>query len=68
MFFLDAEPETVLKRFEKRNEREMFETLDDLIKVRDKALPLVKDWYIIDSSRSINETYLSIENILSKLD
>ncbi len=68
MFFLDAKPETVLKRFEKRNEREMFETLDDLIRVRDKALPLVKDWYIIDSSRSINETYLSIENILSKLD
>ena len=46
----------------------MFETLDDLIKVRDKALPLVKDWYIIDSSRSINETYLSIEKTLSKLD
>jgi thymidylate kinase len=68
MFFLDAEPEVVLKRFEERSEKEMFETLESLVKVRNKALSLVKDWYIIDSSRSIDETYLSIESILTKLD
>jgi len=68
MFFLDAEPEVVLKRFEERTEKEMFETLESLVKVRNKALSLVKDWYIIDSSRSIDETYLSIESILTKLD
>jgi dTMP kinase len=68
MFFLDAEPEVVVKRFEERNEKEMFETLESLVKVRNKALSLVKDWYIIDSSRSIDETYLSIESILAKLD
>ncbi len=68
MFFLDAEPEVVLKRFEERNEKEMFETFESLVKVRNKALSLVKDWYIIDSSKSVDETYLSIENILTKLD
>ena len=68
MFFLDADPKVVLKRFEDRTEREMFETLESLVKIRDKALNLVKDWYIIDSSRSIDETYLSIDNILAKLD
>jgi dTMP kinase len=68
MFFLDAEPEVVLKRFEERSEKEMFETLESLVKVRNKALSLVKDWYIIDSSRSIDETYLDIQKILTKLD
>ncbi len=68
MFFLDADPKIVLKRFEERTEKEMFETIESLVKVRDKALDLVKDWNIIDSSRSIDETYLSIENILAKLD
>ena len=68
MFFLDAEPEVVLKRFEERSEKEMFETLESLVKVRNKALSLVKDWYIIDSSKSIDKTYLSIEKILDKLD
>jgi len=68
MFFLDAEPKIVLKRFEERPEKEMFETFDSLVKVRNKALSLVKDWYIIDSSKSIDKTYLSIEKILAKLD
>ena len=68
MFFLDADPKVVLKRFEDRTEKEMFETFESLVKVRDKALDLVKDWNIIDSSRSIDETYLSIEKILAKLD
>jgi dTMP kinase len=68
MFFLDAEPDIVLKRFEKRTEKEIFETFQSLVKVRNKALFLVKDWYIIDSSGSIDDTYLSIERILDKLD
>jgi dTMP kinase len=68
MFFLDADPKVVLKRFEERSQKEMFETLDSLVKVRNKALSLVKDWYIIDSSKSIDKTYLSIEKILAKLD
>ncbi len=68
MFFLDAEPEIILKRFENRSEKEMFETFDSLVEVRNKALSLVKDWFIIDSSGSIDENYLSIEKILDKLD
>ena len=68
MFFLDAEPNIVLKRFKERTQKEMFETLESLVKVRNKALSLVKDWYIIDSSKSIGDTYMSIEVILDKLD
>ena len=68
MFFLDAEPETVLERIKKRSELEIFETLDSLKKVRKKALFLVKDWHIIDTSRSISETSASIEKILENLD
>ena len=68
MFFLDAEPKKLLKRVEQRKEREMFETLDALEKVRKKSLNLVKNWIIIDTSGSINQTFSQIENVLNKLD
>jgi dTMP kinase len=68
MFFLDAEPKEVMKRFNKRDELEMFETLDNLVKVRQKALILVKNWNIIDTSGSINETFSKIEKVLDNLN
>ena len=68
MFFLDAPPENVLKRFENRDNHEIFETFDELVKVRKKALLLVKNWYIIDSSASVEHTFFQIENVLNKLD
>jgi dTMP kinase len=68
MFFLDAEPKELLKRVEVRKEKEIFETLPALVKVREKALFLVKNWNIIDTSGSIQETYSKIEKILNKLD
>jgi len=68
MFFLDAEPEIVLERIIDREEKEIFETIDSLVKVRSKALFLVKKWYIIGTSGSINDTYLKIEKILDRLD
>ncbi len=37
MFFLDVEPDELLKRLLKRNEHEMFENLNDLVKVRGKS-------------------------------
>lgn len=68
MFFLDAEPRIILQRISSRRDREMFETYSELVKVRKKALNLVKDWNIIDSSKSIDETFYNIEKILNKLD
>ena len=68
MFFLDASPEEMAKRIEERTEKEMFETLDELEKVRNKALYLVKNWNIIDASGSIEDTFIKIDKILTKLD
>jgi len=68
MFFLDAEPKIILKRITDREEKEMFETMDALVKVRNKALFLVKNWHIIDTSGSVKDTFLKIEEILKKLD
>jgi len=68
MFFLDASPEEMSKRIERRKEKEMFETLDELENVRSKALFLVKNWNIIDASGSIEETFIQIEKVLIELD
>ena len=46
----------------------MFESMEELRKVREKALKLVKDWHIIDANRPINEIYEEIEAILDKLE
>jgi len=58
----------LIQRFKERRQKEMFENLDELIKVRKKALVLVKDWYIIDTSGSIQDTTKKIEKILNRLD
>jgi len=68
MFFLDASPQDMAKRIEERKEKEMFETQDELEKVRAKALFLVKDWNIIDASGNIEDTFIKIEKVLNKLD
>ena len=66
MFFLDATPEELLARISKREETEMFENKKELIKVRKKALILVKNWIIIDTSGSVNDTFSKIEKVLDK--
>jgi dTMP kinase len=68
MFFLDLEPEEALKRLLERDEEEMFENLEDLNQVRDKALQLVKNWHIIDTAGSIGEVQQRINLILEELD
>jgi dTMP kinase len=68
MFFLDVGPDELLKRLLKRNEHEMFENLNDLIKVRGKALELAKDWNIINTGNSIEQAQIEINKILDKLD
>ena len=68
MFFLDTSPEDLLARISEREELEMFETLESLTKVRKKALKLVKNWNIIDTSGSIDDTFSNIKDVLKKLD
>jgi dTMP kinase len=68
MFFLDASPTKLLKRFEERDELEMFETLDELVKVRKKALILAESWNIIDTTGTVEATFSHIENVLEKID
>jgi dTMP kinase len=68
MFFLDVEPDMLLKRLLERNEHEMFENLNDLIKVRVKALKLAKGWHIINTGKSIDQAHDDINKILDSLD
>ena len=68
MFFLDVEPDELLKRLLKRDEHEMFENLNDLIKVRSKALELAKDWYIINTGNTIEQVQIDINKVLDCLD
>jgi len=68
MFFLDAPPEAMLRRVSDRDEKEMFETHSEFVKVRKKALLLVKNWNIIDTSGSIDQTFSRIKKILNQID
>ena len=68
MFFLDASPEVLLERLKKRKEKEMFETYEKLLSVRARALNLVRNWHIIDTTLSIEETFRKIELILDRVD
>lgn len=66
MFFLDIEPGESVKMFQNRDDEEMFENLQDLIKVREKALILAQNWHIINANgriEDINENILSIFNM-----
>ena len=64
MFFLDIEPEEALKRLKSRDELETFENLEDLIKVRKKALKLAQKWYIINANDSIENIQKQINSFL----
>ena len=69
MFFLDLTPEESLKRMSgQEDQEEMFEILENLIKIRGKALELTKEWYVIDTSGTIEEVQNEIVKILDKLD
>ena len=68
MLFLDASPEELFKRVQRRKEKEMFENIDELINVRTKALKLATNWNIICTDRSTKHTAAHIEDMLQKLD
>ncbi len=66
MFFLDIKPEEALERLKSRDEQETFENLQDLIKVRKKALKLAQKWYIINANDNIDNIYKQINSFLDK--
>ena len=68
MFFLDTSTDNLLTRVDKRSQKEIFESRNELEKVRKKALMLTDKWFIIDTSESVNDTFNDIEQILFKLD
>ncbi|MBI5680083.1 MAG: thymidylate kinase [Methanobacterium sp.] len=68
MFFLDVKPEEAFKRVKTRDNEEIFENLDDLIKVRGKALKLINNWHIINGNHSIEDVQMQINSILDNLD
>ncbi len=68
MFFLDVKPEIALERINGRENVQMFENIESLEKVRDRALRIVNDWHIIDTSRPIDKVQGDIHCILDKLD
>ena len=68
MFFLDDSPKESLRRLQKRNEHEMFENLEDLKHVREKALRLAKNWHIINTEDNITDVQKKIDKILDQLD
>ena len=68
MFFLDAEPDELLERIKTREEREMFETYDELVRVRKKAIDLARGWYIIDTAQPVEKTFACIEAVLALID
>ena len=68
MFFLDVKPDELLNRLLKRNEHEMFENLNDLVKVRIKAMELAEDWHKINTGQSVELAQQDINDILDRLD
>jgi len=64
MFFLDVEPEEALERLKEREERQIFENKRDLEKIRRRALSIVDEWHVIDTSRPIGDAQEEIERIL----
>ncbi|AEG18880.1 nucleoside/nucleotide kinase family protein [Methanobacterium paludis] len=69
MFFLDLTPEESMKRMSgQEDQEEMFKMLEDLIKVRGKALELANEWHVINTSGTIEEVQNEIDEIIERLD
>jgi thymidylate kinase len=67
MFFLDTTPHEAYRRIcRTRKNQEMFESINELRKVRVKglSLALIGKWTIIDANRSIEEVGMEIRKLL----
>ena len=68
-FYLDVSPKELVKRVEKRNEKEeMFENYEAFVKVRQKAEPVLYNWHVIPANDSPEEIFKRIDAILDELD
>jgi dTMP kinase len=68
MFFLDVTPEEAAFRIsQNRNEKEMFEDLNALRKVRSKALSLASTgrWTIVDANKPMTEVAATIQRMIA---
>lgn len=68
MLFLDVSPEEATSRITRfRSEREMFEDIDALRKVRAKALSLAffGKWIIVNSNKPVSEVAETVKKIIS---
>lgn len=66
MFFLDVSPEECLRRIKGRKIREMFESYDEIVKVRKKALKLVSEgWHVLNTDFPAEKVAAEIERILN---
>ncbi len=66
MFFLDLKPDKALKRISKRDDQEIFENLDDLMKVREKIKKLSSGWKVINTKGSIDDVQEEMEKYFKK--
>ncbi len=69
MFFLDVKPEEAYKRIQHtRNRLEMFEDLEELRRIRRKALSLamISSWIILDANRPAEEVRTRLAETLSQ--
>jgi len=67
MFFLDVSPEEACRRIQQtRDRREMFESLEELKRIRRKALDLasIDKWIITNANKPINEVEKEIRKSL----
>ncbi len=66
LLLVDTTPECALRRIEEReHDREMFENLTSLTKVRGKVLELSREgWAVLDNSRGLEETRAQLESVL----
>lgn len=67
MFFLDVSPQEAYRRIsQSRDKREMFESLEELEKIRRKALTLafLDDWKILDADKPAENVHKEIVKIL----
>ena len=69
MFFLDVSLDEALGRLGRREMYEMFETQEELVRVRNKALYLSRDgWHVINTCRPKEVVAAEINRILDELD
>lgn len=67
LLLVDATPERALERIEARDhEREMFENLASLTRVRSKVLELSKEgWTVLDNSGSVESSRSQLQSVLA---